>query len=140
MNVADENEVQDARSTRLRMPSGMLGFEHIKNFDLIETPADDPFLWLQVCEQPNLAFLLISPFLVAEDYSPDIPDADVETLELDEPGDALVLNVVTLRGPSSATVNLKGPIVVNRRTGIAKQVVLNNAANYSVQHPVAIAG
>jgi flagellar assembly factor FliW len=33
-------------------------------------------------------------------------------------------------------VNLKGPIVVNRHTLVAKQVVPHNAADYSVRHPL----
>jgi flagellar assembly factor FliW len=34
-------------------------------------------------------------------------------------------------------VNLKGPIVINRRTLIGKQVIINNAAQYSLNHPLA---
>jgi len=34
-------------------------------------------------------------------------------------------------------VNLKGPIVINRRTLIGKQVILNNASRYSLHHPLA---
>src|SRR6185369_99926 len=98
--------------------------------------AEQPFVWLQAAETPALAFLLISPFVVTSDYQPDIPAADVESLGLAAPDDALVLNIVTLRRDSVATVNLKGPIVVNRHTRVARQVVLNNAAQYSVQHPL----
>ena len=48
----------------------------------------------------------------------------------------MVYNIVTLRGAAPATVNLKGPIVINRHTNLARQVVLNNAADYSVRHPI----
>jgi flagellar assembly factor FliW len=46
----------------------------------------------------------------------------------------LIYAVVTLRGPGRATANLKGPIVVNRSTGVGKQVVLLNAAQYPLQY------
>ena len=45
-----------------------------------------------------------------------------------------------MRGPQQATVNLKGPIVLNRRTLVAKQVIPLNAPEYSVAHPLPIQG
>jgi flagellar assembly factor FliW len=33
---------------------------------------------------------------------------------------------------------LKGPVVINRNTGVGKQVVIANAAQYSVQHPLPV--
>jgi flagellar assembly factor FliW len=43
---------------------------------------------------------------------------------------------VSLRGDGRATINLKGPIVLNRQTLIAKQVIPLNATTYSVAHPL----
>jgi len=34
---------------------------------------------------------------------------------------------------------LKGPIVINRHTHIGKQVIITNAADYSVHHPLPVA-
>ena len=72
------------------------------------------------------------------DYEPDVATEDVEFLELSSPEDALLFNIVTLRGDGRATVNLKGPIVVNRYTLKGKQVVLTNAARYALQHPLPV--
>ena len=65
----------------------------------------------------------------------DIDDEQV-AVKLESPDDALLLNIVTLRRGARATVNLKGPIVINRFSLTGKQVVLANAADYSVQHPL----
>jgi flagellar assembly factor FliW len=46
------------------------------------------------------------------------------------------MNIVTLRNQGPSTVNLKGPIVVNRCTRIAKQVIPLNAGLYPLQHPL----
>jgi flagellar assembly factor FliW len=116
------------------MPLGLLGFESIKQYVMLTNPDEYPFLWLQVLEDPNLAFLVISPFTVVPDYQPDIPNEDVEFLGLKEASDALIYNIVTLKGPGLATVNLKGPVVLNRNTLIGKQVVIANAADYALQH------
>ena len=51
-----------------------------------------------------------------------------------------MLAVVTLRDrPDEATLNLLGPIVVNRHTHEAAQVVLPTTS-YSVRAPLAVAG
>ena len=123
----------------VRMPMGILGFEQMKNYLLIANPDEEPFRWLQVKDDPALAFIVIKPFLVAPDYRPDIPQQEVEFLKLASPEDAALLNIVTLHGPNRATVNLKGPVVINRNTGVGKQVIIANAADYSVQHPFPLA-
>lgn len=121
---------------RIQIPSGLLGLEHIKEYELLANPAEDPFMWLQSAGAPDVAFLLISPFVVMSDYRPDISDSDMQTLGLHDGDTAMIFNIVTLRGSSPATVNLKGPIAINRSTKIAKQVILNNASDYSVRHPI----
>jgi flagellar assembly factor FliW len=118
---------------------GLLGFEQFKDYALIAKPDEEPFRWLQVKGDTSLAFVVVDPFMAHPDYHPDIPQQDVEFLELTEPEDAVLFNIVTLHGASNATVNLKGPIVVNRHTGIAKQVIIANASEYSVQHPLPLA-
>lgn len=117
---------------------GILGFEQMKDYLLIANPDEEPFRWLQVKGNPSLAFVVIEPFLVAPDYQPDIPAVDVEFLGLSAPEEAALFNIVTVHGPDRATVNLKGPVVINRNTGIGKQVVIANAADYSVQHPLPV--
>jgi flagellar assembly factor FliW len=120
----------------IRLPFGLLGFEHVKQYVLLANPAEEPFLWLQMLDDAKRAFLVAPPERLVADYQPDISDDEVEFLELAGPSDAFLLNIVTLRGNSRATVNLKGPVVINRRTLIGKQVILNNAAQYSLHHPL----
>ena len=121
----------------IRLPFGLLGFEHVKQYVLLANPAEEPFMWLQMLDDVKHAFLVAPPERLGLDYQPDISDDEVEFLELAEPADAFLLNIVTLRGKGQATVNLKGPVVINRRTLIGKQVIPNNAAQYSLHHPLA---
>jgi flagellar assembly factor FliW len=123
----------------VRLPMGLLGFERTKDYLLIANPAEQPFRWLQVKDNPSLAFVLIEPFLIEPGYHADIPQPDVEFLGLDRPEDAAVFNIVTLHGSRRATVNLKGPVIINRNTGVGKQVILANASRYSLQHPLPLA-
>jgi flagellar assembly factor FliW len=121
----------------IRLPFGLLGFEHVKQYVLLANPAEEPFMWLQMLDDAKRAFLVAPPERLVPVYEPDISDDEVEFLELAEPADAFLLNIVTLRGNGKATVNLKGPVVINRRTLIGKQVILNNAAQYSLHYPLA---
>ncbi len=122
----------------IRLPYGLLGFERIKNYVLLSKPQEEPFMWLQMLDEGRKAFLVVSPFLVLPDYQPDIAEDDVKFLELTDPADALLVNIVTLRGNGQATINLKGPVVINRHTMVGKQVIPNNAMQYEVQHPLPV--
>jgi len=118
---------------------GLLGFEHLTDYVLVSNPAEEPFLWLQVKGNGPLAFVVVNPFLIAPDYQPDLPQADVDFLGIQDPDDAVLLNIVTLHAAGRATVNLKGPIVINRQSLRGKQVVLANASEYAVEHPLPVA-
>lgn len=120
----------------VHLPLGLLGFEHIKRYTLLQNNSESPFRWLQVIDQPDLAFLVLPALEVFPDYEPDVPAEDVKFLGLNGPEDALVFNIITLSAKGSATANLKGPIVLNRFTLKGKQVVLANASRYSIQHPL----
>ena len=139
MTPCEQTEPAVVSAREVQLPMGLLGFEQMKDYVLFAEPQEEPFAWLQVKGDASLAFIVINPFLVAPDYSPDLPAADVEFLGLEEPEDAMLLNIVTLHGPGRATVNLKGPIVLNRHTLIGKQVVVANASEYSVHHPLPVA-
>jgi flagellar assembly factor FliW len=140
--TAYESEMECVRvktENVIHIPAGLLGLEHLKRFVLLTEPEDAPFSWLQVLDDPTISFLVVPPFDAVPDYQPDISDEDVKHLGLTQPTDALIYNIVTAR-PGSATINLKGPIVINRFTLRGKQVVLQNASTWSVRHPLPLAG
>jgi flagellar assembly factor FliW len=73
------------------------------------------------------------------DYEFELDNGTAERLSLQSSEDAVVFAVVTLRDrPEDSTLNLLGPIVVNRFTHEAAQVVLPTSG-YSVRAPLAIA-
>ncbi len=138
--IESETETAVADNRRLvRFPMGLLGFEQIKEYVLLVNPEEAPFLWLQVENNPALAFVVIDPFVVLPDYQPDIPKGDVEFLKIKQSSDAIVLGIVTIHEEGRATVNLKGPIVINRSSHIGRQVIITNASAYSITHPLPVA-
>ena len=137
-NCIETEPAAPVAATEVRLPMGLLGFEKMKEYLLIANPGEEPFGRLQVKGDASIAFVVLNPFLIVPDYHPDIPEADVEFLGLHDPQDAMVLNIVTVHKEGHATMNLKGPIVINRNTGTGKQVVIANGADYSVQHPLLV--
>ena len=143
MNSAVTSETEDPLAGKhcvIQMPLGLLGFEQCKSFHLLARPEEEPFLWMRAVGNPKLAFLVMSPFVAVSDYRPSLPEEDVRFLGLEGPQDALIVNIVTVRAPRQATLNLKGPIVLNRRTLTAKQVIPLNASDFSVAHPLPVRG
>jgi len=136
VETAAEERLQVKKENIITMPLGLLGFEHVKKFVLLVNPDEEPFMWLQMLDQASQGFVVATPASVIGDYSPDISAQDIEFLGIRTPADALLLNIVTVRG-NEATVNLKGPIVVNRNTLVAKQCIPVNVASFSLQQPIA---
>lgn len=125
----------------IRIDGGLLGFPDADQF--VRLPVDDAegWQWLQSTSDRDLAFLVISAFRFFPDYDIELPDGDVAALELDDPADADVLALVTIRhteegGIASVTANLLGPLVINHRTGVGRQVVLSDS-QHSTRQPVA---
>ena len=139
--VAIEREPQpDPTRLMLQLPYGLMGFEPIKQYALVAHPGEAPFAWLEVPDNPRLAFLVVEAGAAFPDYRPDVGSQDVEFLGLKQPEDALILTIVTLRKNLPPTANLKGPVVVNRHTWTAKQVIPTNAPELSVAQPLPVAG
>lgn len=135
--VQDEDRILQHKKS-LYFPHGLPAFEDIKEFVIIANEEESPFMWLQAVSNPNLSFIVVDPFLISPEYRPDICDADVETLELEDPSHAFVLSIVNVRNSETQgiTINLVGPIVINWKKQIGKQVILQNHLKYSVRHPV----
>lgn len=135
--LQDENTILQHKKN-IHFPEGLPAFEQVKEFVILANEEEAPFMWLQAVNVPNLAFILVDPFLINPDYRPDICDADVKRLELDDPSDAFVLAIVNIRNndDQGITVNLVGPIVINWRKQIGKQVIIQNHLKYSVRHKI----
>jgi flagellar assembly factor FliW len=119
---------------------GLLGFPDARRFVRVEIPDARGWLWLQSVDDPDLAFLAIDAFLFFPDYDLELPESDVAAIELETSTDAEVLALVTVRRTDddlmeSITANLLGPLVINNRTKVGRQVVLSDS-QYSTREIV----
>ena len=121
-------------SMLLHFADGLLGFEHLSDFAVVAADDDGVYFWLQSADDSSVAFLTVVPGLFFPDYEPDVPDLDVEALDLSKPSDAHVLCIITI-GEDAITANLLGPVIVNVSTRAARQVVLGEQ-RWSVHAPL----
>lgn len=124
-------------ANQLELPQGIIGFGHYKRAELLYLPDHLPFLWMKLHgPTDDLHFIVIEPGGLVPGYEPEIFDEDAEQLDLRTPAEAMILNIVTLKrqNPVEATANLIGPLVVNRRTRIGRQLVISNYSRYSANH------
>lgn len=125
-----------APSNEIILPLGLIGFGAYRRANLLYLSDQLPFLWMKLQGPDTIQFIVIEPGGIIPDYQPEIFDGDAEQLGIRDPAEAMLLNIVTLlrQQPVEATVNLIGPIVVNRRTRVGRQLVISNYSRYSAHH------
>ena len=120
-------EIELNEETFVTFPAGILGFPNQKKYAIIDVDANSPLKWLQSVEEPSISFVVTDPNLFYPGYSVETYKKDLEDIEIDQASDAIVLVIVTVpRDPSQMTGNLKGPILINAKTRLAKQLIVDN--------------
>jgi flagellar assembly factor FliW len=125
-----EVKVKDEEVIHFTKP--ILGFDDCRQYLLIENESIFPTFWLQSVNDPNLAFPVVSPFSVDENYSINLQALDLDDINLKSLDDALVLTLMVVpQTLSSIRTNLRAPIIYNPEKKIAKQLIL-----YDEKYPI----
>lgn len=123
----------------LKFSPGLLAFESLTRYILLDIAESPFFKWLQSIDNPELAFLLIDPFTINRNYNVDINDEVADKLGLSTAQDVLVYTIVTVprSGFKDATTNLMGPLIINWRKKQGKQIILDRQ-NYNLKYPLTV--
>ena len=146
LNLGEDSNNPDLDSSisqnKISLPQGLFGFSKIRNMELMFDKEELPFMWLREEQENGLAFVVLEPGGVLPDYSVEIADADINVLGITGPEDTMILNIVTLlpEQASKISLNLVGPIIVNRKTLVGKQCIINNHEDYSARHILDVGG
>ena len=121
---------------RVEMINGLPGFENLRSFQLAELEGYAPFCAFQSTEETNISMLVIDAKLLSIWKGIAIPPRELENLGLQNSTEAEQYVILKIDQRSQEfTANIKAPIVFNPLTGVANQVILDNA-NLSVEHPM----
>jgi len=136
VNTKPFGEIEVNEMQIVDFPEGILGFDFIKKFVILDADEDSPFKWMQAFDEKDLAFVIIMPVSFMPSYELNISQSDYETVKA-EPGDELlVFAIVTIPdNPSLMTANLQGPIIINPVTRLGKQAI-SLSDRYTVRHNI----
>ena len=132
-----QSQNDNAEPSILDFAGGLPGFADLRRFALVRWGGDNsPLCLLKSIDRPEIEFVVAPPAVFFPDYEPELDDGTAERLGLSEADDALMLVILTVeKPPESATANLMGPIVVNKNTLDAAQVVLADSG-YELRAPL----
>jgi len=124
MNTLHFGEIDFGEEEIIEFSGGLLGFENLTRFVLIQSEDYFPFKFLQSVENPVISFPLLSPLMVRSDYHVTLSGNQLSGLDLREATRAIVYCIVTIgKDPGQITANLFSPVVINPESGKAAQLI-----------------
>ncbi len=123
----DGVEVEKTKIIEFLRP--ILGFRDYRKFCILNIDKEKnlPFFILQSIDNEKLCFIITNPNTFFKDYSVPVTDEEKEILELKDESKAIIFVIASMTADiTNATVNLKGPIVINTTTHKAMQCILIN--------------
>jgi flagellar assembly factor FliW len=142
MKLATESQTKEdvwVKPMEFTLAKGLIGIPECSEFELLVNTDELPFMWIRAKDQHELGFIVLEPSQFLIDYEIEISDDDIRNLGIEKAEDALVFTIATIRDGEdieSATVNLIGPILLNRNTMQGKQVIVSNHMKFSAKHPI----
>ena len=135
INTLRFGELEIEEQDVVRFADGIPAFEDEHEFVVLPYEEGTPYMFLQSMMTPELAFLMTDPFVFFPDYSFELDDENMEKLAINSMDDVLVCTLISIprSGVSGMTTNLLAPVVINRHTMQARQIVLEKT-QYTTKH------
>lgn len=128
VNTTRFGELQVNKEDVINLPEGLLGFENLKKFFVVDPGDSTLILWLQSIEDEKIAFPIIEPKIFKPDYVAKLLPADMNSVELESLAQAKIYSILTIPADiTEMSANLKAPIVINNEKKVAKQIVLQDS-------------
>ena len=105
-------------------PRGIIGFEHEREFALLQMRGDLPILMLQSTTTPSVGLLVTDPYTFYPEYQIEVGDPEQKILKVQKREQLSVLVTVYIppNQPEKTSMNLSGPILINHELKIGLQV------------------
>ena len=117
----DEKEIID-------FDKGLPGFEQETQFFIIQEEKDYSFAYLQSLKTPELAFIIMNPFEIFQDYEFDLDEQNKEELKIEDVSEVAVFVILSIPEDfAKTTINLKAPLIMNIKKKKGKQIILHDS-------------
>ena len=135
INTLRFGELEIEEKDVIRFADGIPALEDEHEFVVLPYEEGTPYMFLQSMMTPELAFLMTDPFVFFPDYSFELDDENMEKLAINSMDDVLVCTLISVprSGVADMTTNLLAPVVINRHTMQARQIVLEKT-QYTTKH------
>ncbi len=127
VNTTRFGPIEISSEDLLDFSEGLLGFNDLEKFVLLDDPNDEIFAWLQSCDEASIAFPVLEPELFEDNYKLELSKSDLQSLGATDESGLRSFCIITIpEDPARMTANLKAPVVVNIEKRRARQCVLQN--------------
>lgn len=132
-------EIEIADEKIITLEKGMIGFPNLNHFALIfdeeKEQKDTTIMWLQSMDEPDIAFPVMMPHVVMEDYRPNVSEEILAPLGvMTEENTYLLVTVTVPKKVEDFSVNLKAPIVINMENHKGVQIIVED--DYPIKYKV----
>ncbi|HHV10448.1 MAG TPA: flagellar assembly protein FliW [Clostridiales bacterium] len=117
--------------------NGILGFEELTRYTLLydnDGEERPDISWLQSLEEPALAIPVVNPFLVKQDYNPEVDDELLKPLgDVTDENIVVLVSVTVPAEVEKTSANMKAPFIINSDTKKGAQIIVENP-DYEVKY------
>lgn len=116
INTREFGEITVASDYIFNFTNGLLGFENLHEFVLISVEDTAPFKWLISIDQPEIGFILLSPWLADEFFNPG--------KSIDTQKNAVFVIIKLGKSKGEMTANMKAPLILDAEFNKGEQIIL----------------
>lgn len=128
VNTTRFGELEVDKKDIITLSEGLLGFDKLTKFFIVDPGDQTLILWLQSIDDATTAFPIIEPKIFQPNYSVKLLPAELASLQLESLNEASIYTILTIpEVVTDMSANLKAPIVINNRSKIARQIVLQDS-------------
>jgi flagellar assembly factor FliW len=121
-------ELEVDKKDIIEFSEGILGFEKLTNFFIVDPGDQTLILWLQSTDDPATALPIIEPKIFQPNFMIKLLPIELNSLNLENLQNASVYTVLTIpQNVTEMSANLKAPIIINNKTKKARQIVLQDS-------------
>ena len=121
-------ELEVDKKDIIEFTEGLLGFENLKKFFIVDPGDQTLILWLQSIDDAGTAFPIIEPKIFQPNYIVKLLPVELNSLSLENLQNASVYTVLTIpQNVTEMSANLKAPVIINNKTKYARQIVLQDS-------------
>jgi len=129
-------EIKYEEKNTIMFNKGILGFDELKKFILVDLEEYKPFKLLHSIEDDEVGLIVTSPYDFFEDYEIKLNEKTINNLEIKSPEEVMIITTVTLNSDvKKITTNLQGPIIINSSNKLGEQLIIDNS-KFKVKEPL----